>query len=514
MLRIRRALLSVSDKTSLVELAKKLNELQIEIISTGGTLKTLKEAGLPVKAVSEVTGFPEILDGRVKTLHPHIHGAILARRDKEEHLEALAQKGITPIDLVVVNLYPFQQVIAQEGTTLEEAIENIDIGGPTMVRAAAKNYQGVGIVTNPKRYGEIIVELENHKGALSLETRFNLAKEAFFHTAQYDLAISEYLGQLEEELEFPEELVLAYQKVQDLRYGENPQQKAAFYRKKSLEAPCVAGAKKLQGKELSYNNLVDLEAALGIVKEFSEPAAAIIKHTNPCGAACADNITDAYQKAYQADPLSAYGGIVGLNQEVDKGTAEEMVQTFLEAVVAPSYSEEALRILAQKPNLRVLEVGSLMEKTERAREYKFIQGGLLVQDEDVIQLDNLKTVTKRSVSQEELDDLLFAWKIVKHVKSNAIVLAKNKQTVGVGAGQMSRVESVKIALSKAGEKATGSLLASDAFFPFSDGVEVAAQAGVKAVIQPGGAGNDQEVIATADQYNLAMIFTGERHFKH
>lgn len=514
MLKVKRALLSVSDKKGLVNLAKKLSDLGVEIISTGGTLKALREAGLQIKAVSEVTGFPEILDGRVKTLHPHIHGAILARRDKPEHLAALAEKGITPIDLVVVNLYPFQQVIAKEDTILEEAIENIDIGGPTMVRAAAKNYQGVAIVTNPERYEEIMEELDKNQGALTLDTRFNLAKEAFFHTAQYDLAISQYLGELEEKIEFPEELVLAYQKVQDLRYGENPQQKAAFYREKRLEGPCVAGAKQIQGKELSYNNLVDLESALDIVKEFNEPAAAIIKHTNPCGAACAISLVEAYQKAYGADSLSAYGGIVGLNSPVDENTAKELVKTFLEAVVAPSFTEEALNILAQKPNLRLLETGDLAQKSDQNLEYKFILGGLLVQDKDNIQLNNLQTVTRKTVNQEELDDLIFAWKIVKHVKSNAIVLAKGKQTVGVGAGQMSRVESVKIALSKAGDQATGSLLASDAFFPFSDGVELAAQGGVTAIIQPGGAGKDPEVIAAANQHNLAMIFTGERHFKH
>lgn len=514
MLKIRRALLSVSDKTGLVELAKKLSEFKVEIISTGGTLKALREAGLPVTPVSEVTGFPEILDGRVKTLHPYIHGGILARRDKKEHLDSLKQKGISLIDLVVVNLYPFQRVISEAGTTLEEAIENIDIGGPTMIRASAKNYHGVAIVTNPERYRDIIRELEEKDGALSLETRFSLAKEAFFHTAQYDLAISQYLEKLEEKMEFPEELVLAYQKVNDLRYGENPQQKAAFYRKKVVNQPCVTGAKQIQGKELSFNNLVDLESALEIVKEFNEPAVSIIKHTNPCGAACAGNIEEAYLKAYYADPVSAYGGIVGLNREVDKSLAEQMVKTFLEAVIAPSFTEEALAILAQKPNLRILETGILMENTEKEVEYKFLLGGLLIQDRDSMQLNNIKTVTKNCTSQNDLDDLLFAWKIVKHVKSNAIVLAKDKQTVGVGAGQMSRVESVRIAITKAGEKAKDSLLASDAFFPFPDGVELAAEGGVKAIIQPGGSGNDQLVIEAADKHALAMVFTGERHFKH
>jgi len=512
--RIKRALLSVSDKAGLVELARKLAELEIEIISTGGTLKTLQEAGLSVKAVAEVTGFPEILDGRVKTLHPFIHGGILARRDRAEHMEALREKKITSIDLVVVNLYPFQRVIAKEETTLEEAIENIDIGGPTMVRSAAKNYQDVAIVTNPERYQELVKELEEQEGALSLETRFSLAKEAFFHTAQYDLAISEYLDGLAEKVEFPAELILAYQKVQDLRYGENPQQQAAFYRGKKVNEPCVAWSKQLQGKELSYNNLVDLEAALDIVKEFSEPAVAIIKHTNPCGAACADNLRDAYWKAYEADALSAFGGIVGFSRAVDEATAQELVESFLEAVIAPAFTPEALAILAQKPNLRVLETGEWLSKIEKTREYKFILGGLLIQDQDLIRLNKLQTVTKESVNQKDLDDLVFAWKIAKHVKSNAIVLAKDQQTVGVGAGQMSRVEAVKIALSKAGEKAQDSLLASDAFFPFPDGVEMAAQGGVKAIIQPGGAGKDQEVIAMADQYKVAMVFTGERHFKH
>jgi len=514
MIKIKRALLSVSDKSGLVELAKKLMGFGVEIISTGGTLKTLKEAGVTVTAVSEVTGFPEIMDGRVKTLHPHIHGGILARRDRPEHLETLKEKGISLIDLVVVNLYPFQKTVAKPGTTLEEAIENIDIGGPSMVRSAAKNYQGVAIVTNPQRYEEIIQELERQDGALSLATRFSLAKEAFFHTAQYDLAISNYLSGLEEEVDFPQELVLAYQKVDDLRYGENPHQKAAFYRETKEAKFSVARACQKQGKELSFNNLVDLEAALEIVKDFSEPMVAIIKHTNPCGAACGETIKEAYRKAYDADPLSAFGGIVALNKEVDKDTAEEMVKTFLEAVIAPDFTAEALEVLAAKPNLRLLATGAWETNPQDQLEYKFILGGLLVQSKDCIQLANLKTVTKEAVKQADLDDLLFAWKVVKNVKSNAIVLAKNKQAVGVGAGQMSRVESVKIALSKAKDKAKGSVLASDAFFPFPDGVEIAAEGGVVAFIQPGGSNNDDKVIAAVDKYNLPMVFTGERHFKH
>lgn len=515
MVKIKRALLSVSDKTGLVALAQKLQQLGVEIISTGGTLKALREAGIAVTSVSEVTGFPEIMDGRVKTLHPHIHGGILARRDKEEHLATLKEKGISLIDLVVVNLYPFQKTVAKPDTTLEEAIENIDIGGPSMVRSAAKNYQGVAIVTSPERYPEIMKELEANGGALSLETRFSLAKEAFFHTAQYDLAISQYLTGLQEEVSFPQELVLAYEKVNDLRYGENPHQSAAFYRScPGNSQSCVAGAEQKQGKELSFNNLVDLEAALAIVKDFQEPTVAIIKHTNPCGAACGENIQEAYQKAYAADALSAFGGIVACNKEVNQETAELMVKTFLEAVIAPAFSAKALEILAAKPNLRLLETGFWEQAGEENKEYKFISGGLLIQSQDSIDLEHLKTVTENSVQEEAMADLIFAWKIVKNVKSNAIVLAKNKQTVGVGAGQMSRVESVKIALGKAGEQAKNSVLASDAFFPFPDGLEVAAQGGIKAVIQPGGSNNDQDVIATANQYNLPMVFTGERHFKH
>jgi len=513
MIKIKRALLSVSDKTGLLELAKKLQDLGVEMISTGGTLKALKEAGIAALSVSQITGFPEIMDGRVKTLHPHIHGGILARRDKQEHLQVLKEKGIGLIDLVVVNLYPFQQTVAKSGVTLEEAIENIDIGGPSMVRAAAKNYQGVAIVTNPQRYKEIIEELDKNSGALSSETRFNLAKEAFFHTAQYDLAVSQYLSGLEENVDFPADLVLAYQKVEDLRYGENPHQKAAFYRKKQKTSSCVSCAQQKQGKELSFNNLVDLEAALEIVKDFAEPTAAIIKHTNPCGAASAETIEQAYHKAYQADSLSAFGGIVALNKAVDEKTAKLLVETFLEAVIAPSFSQEALKILTLKPNLRILECGQLTEGSKE-KEYKFLLGGLLVQDKDALYSDKLELVTEKKINEEEMDDLLFAWKVVKNVKSNAIVLVKNKQTVGIGAGQMSRVESVKIALDKAGDQAKEAILASDAFFPFPDGVELAAQGGVKAIIQPGGSNNDEQVIVAANKNKVAMVFTRERHFKH
>lgn len=513
MQKIKRALLSVSDKTGLVDLAKKLTDFDVEIISTGGTLKTLLAAGIKAISVSDVTGFPEIMDGRVKTLHPFIHGGILARRDKKEHLAVAEEKGIGLIDMVVVNLYPFEATVSRPDTTLELAIENIDIGGPSMVRSAAKNYQSVAIVTNPKRYAAIMQELEENQGALSQATRFALAKEAFSHTAQYDTAISHYLEGLEQEKKFSESITLSYEKAADLRYGENPHQKAAFYREKNVPKNCVAGAEKKQGKELSFNNLVDLEAALDVVREFTEPAVAIIKHTNPCGAACGEDLLTAYKKAYEADSLSAYGGIVACNKKVEADTAEEMVKTFLEAVIAPGFSEAALRILAAKPNLRVLELDEIASADDKM-EYKFIGGGLLVQTKDKVALQEVRTVTKQDVTPEEMEDLLFAWKIVKNVKSNAIVLAKNKQTVGVGAGQMSRVESVKIALGKAGEKAEGSLLASDAFFPFADGVEAAIKGGVKAFIQPGGANRDEDVVAMADNYKKAMLFTGTRHFKH
>ena len=509
------ALISVSDKKGIVGFAQGLQELGYNIISTGGTALTLREAGVSVTIVSEVTGFPEILDGRVKTLHPKIHAAILAR-NTAEHLAQLAEQGIEAIDLVVVNLYPFRETIAKKGVTLTEAIENIDIGGPSMVRAAAKNYERVTVVVDPAAYQDILEQLQE-RGGISLETRARLALEAFAHTASYDAAITQYLSNTLEDTAFPRHWFLEGEKIQDLRYGENPHQKAAFYRLKGEHRGTLTGAKKLQGKELSYNNLVDVESAWSIAKEFSEPAAAIIKHTNPCGASIGNEIHEAYVKAYESDSLSAYGGIVGLNREVDKDTAEEIKKIFMEAVIAPSFSEEAREILVTKKNLRLIEMGNqplLAEKIDYWLEP--VSGGFLLQEKDraTVSAVDLKVVTKKQPTPEQINELLYAWKIVKHVKSNAIVLTKNKQILGVGAGQMNRVGAAKIALEQAKDQVRGAVLASDAYFPFSDTVEIAAQAGISAVIQPGGSIRDEDVITKANEYGITMVFTGIRHFKH
>ncbi len=503
---IRRALISVSDKTGLEELGKALHELGVEIISTGGTARFLREKGIKVKEVSEITRFPEILNGRVKSLHPLIHAAILARREDPSHMQVLRELGVEPIDLVVVNLYPFEETISR-GANLEEALEQIDIGGPTLLRAAAKNFKSVAVVTNPKTYGEIIRELRE-KGDLSEQTRVRLAKETFALTSHYDAAIAGYLERVSGERGFPSILSLHAEKLQELRYGENPHQPAALYR----WGYGLASARKVQGKELSFNNLVDLDAAWSLVQEFEEPTAAVIKHTNPCGVASAGSISEAYRLARDCDPLSAYGGIVGLNREMDAATAEEITSTFIEAVVAPGYQAGALEILARKPNLRALEFP--LDQREPDFELKQISGGFLVQGRDKELLLEKRVVTRREPTEKEWVDLLFAWKVVKHVKSNAIVLAKDKRAVGVGAGQMSRVDSTEIAIRKAGERARGSVLASDAFFPFPDAVEKAAEAGVTAIIQPGGSIRDQQVIETADRFGLAMVFTGIRHFRH
>lgn len=507
------ALISVSDKRGVVNFAQGLQELGYEIISTGGTAKTLQEAGVKVTPVAELTGFPEILDGRVKTLHPMIHGGILAR-NTENHLQQLADLGIKPIDLVVVNLYPFKETIAKEGVSLEEAIENIDIGGPTMVRAAAKNYERVTVVVNPERYTEVLGQL-SHNGAVNLTTRQKLALEAFSHTASYDQAVSLYLDRQWGGKEFPEHWFMEGEKIQKLRYGENPHQKAAFYGFKGNREGTIAGAEQLQGKELSYNNLVDLQSAWAIATEFSQPAAAIIKHTNPCGASIGVDLHEAYVRAYSSDPLSAYGGIVGLNREVDEATAEELSKTFLEAIIAPSFSEEAVSILGKKNNLRLVVMGN---KKPIEKEYWIepVSGGFLVQERDLMKVSaqDLRIVTKKEPTPEQVEELLYAWQIVKHVKSNAIVVTKNKQILGVGAGQMNRVGSAKIALEQAKEKVRGAVLASDAYFPFSDTIEVAANMGITAIIQPGGSIRDEDVITKANEYGLAMVFTGVRHFKH
>ncbi|QIZ66458.1 bifunctional phosphoribosylaminoimidazolecarboxamide formyltransferase/IMP cyclohydrolase [Geobacillus subterraneus] len=510
---VKRALISVSNKEGIIPFAKQLAELGVEIISTGGTKRALEEAGVPVISISDVTGFPEILDGRVKTLHPAIHGGILAVRGDERHQAALAEHGIRPIDLVVVNLYPFQQTIAKPDVTLAEAIENIDIGGPTMVRAAAKNYADVAIVVDPADYRAVIEELKAN-GSIQAETRQKLAAKAFRHTAAYDAMIAEYLTNLTGE-EYPESLTVTYTKKQSLRYGENPHQSAAFYAKPLGAAFSIAKAVQLHGKELSYNNINDANAAINLIREFQEPAVAAIKHMNPCGVGVGATLLEAFTKAYEADPVSIFGGIIAVNREVDKETAERMHDLFLEIVIAPSFSDEALTILMKKKNIRLLTLDfaapDVKEKTLVA-----VSGGLLVQDADTYTLEDAEwnVVTKREPTEEERGQLRFAWNVVKHVKSNAIVLAKNGMTVGVGAGQMNRVGAAKIAIEQAGEQAAGAVLASDAFFPMDDTVEAAAKAGITAIIQPGGSIRDADSIRKADEYGIAMVFTGVRHFKH
>ncbi len=517
----RRALLSVSDKTGIVEFAKGLCKLGFQILSTGGTARTLTEAGIEVTLVSEVTGFPEILDGRVKTLHPKIHGGLLARRDNQEHMNQLDKLGIEPIDLVAINLYPFKETIKKPGVTFEEAIENIDIGGPSMLRSAAKNHKDVLVVVDPKDYDFVLKELEE-KNDLNETYRRKLALKVFEHTSNYDAIIADYLRNISvkelDEIEkesFPEELTLAYEKISDLRYGENPHQKAAFYGEINRGPHSIAGAKQLHGKELSFNNINDADAALALVKEFSEPAAVGVKHTNPCGVACEKNIYEAYLKAYSADPVSIFGGIVALNRPVDKATAEELVKIFLEIVIAPSFEPDALEVLKTKKNLRLLQV-DLAGKDEKLWDMKKVSGGLLVQDSDIENFneEELKVVTKRKPTQKEMQDLLFGWKVVKHVKSNAIVLAKDLTTVGIGAGQVNRIWPTQQSIRQATQSTEGSVLASDAFFPFSDVVKEAASAGITAIIQPGGSIRDEDSIKAADENDIAMVFTGMRHFRH
>ena len=509
----KRAIISVSDKTGVAEFAKALAELDYEIVSTGGTFKTIEAAGVPVTYISDITDFPEILDGRVKTLHPAVHGGILAMRT-EEHLAQLEEQGIAPIDLVVVNLYPFRQTIAKPDVTMADAIENIDIGGPTMVRAAAKNHKYVAIVVNPERYDEVIEKLKNDE--MDYDFRLQLATEAFTHTAEYDSYISNYLKNVTGKKEkFPETLVLLGEKAQDLRYGENPHQKAAFYKDFGVKEACVGNAKQLHGKELSFNNIIDINAALELVREFETPAAVIIKHTNPCGTALGDTLAEAYTRALAADPVSAFGGIVGLNKEVDKATAEKMAEIFLEAVIAPKFSEEALAILTKKKNIRLLEVGDLTVSQGNI-DVKKVNGGILLQETDVEQAkaEDLQVVTEKAPTAAEIEELLFAMKVVKHVKSNAIVVSKDRQIIGVGAGQMNRVGSAGIAFKQAGEKCKGAVLASDAFFPFRDTIDECAKNGITAVIQPGGSIRDDESIQAANEAGIAMVFTGVRHFKH
>jgi phosphoribosylaminoimidazolecarboxamide formyltransferase/IMP cyclohydrolase len=516
--RIQRAILSVTDKTGLLDFARKLSALGIELISTGGTAKLLRDSGVTVKDISELTGFPEMLDGRVKTLHPKVHGGILHRREDPKHVAAVAEYGIVPIDMVVVNLYAFEKTAAKPGVAFEELIENIDIGGPSMIRSAAKNFHDVAIVTSPSDYGSIADELSRSAGSLSRETKWRLAQKAFATTAAYDSAIASTLERISpdsSELQtqssaFPPTLRFTFQKTLDLRYGENPHQKAAMY--SDASGVGVANARQLQGKELSYNNIVDLQAAWDLAQEFDEPVVAIIKHTNPCGTATGKTLAEAYKRALECDPVSAFGGVIGVNRPIDEDAAEEMHKLFLEVIAAPSFDEAAKAKFASKKNLRLVQVAASSPKWV----LKNVSGGMLVQDTDVrpLQDADLKVVTQRAPTPEETRALLFAWKVCKHVKSNAIVYARDGQTVGVGAGQMSRVDSAKIGAMKAQLPLTGTVAASDAFFPFPDGVEEIARAGATAIIQPGGSQRDPEVIAAADRLGLAMLFTGVRHFRH
>lgn len=513
---IKRALVSVSDKTGIVDFCRELSQLGVEIISTGGTKSLLSKEGVPVIGISDVTGFPEILDGRVKTLHPTVHSGLLAIRDSAEHQAQMKELGLDYIDLAVVNLYPFQETIAKPGVAYEEAIENIDIGGPTMLRSAAKNHAFVSVVVDANDYSQVLNEIRDG-GDTTLETRKQLAAKVFRHTAAYDALISDYLSsKLGDPL--PERLTVTYEKIQDLRYGENPHQKAAFYRKPLAAVDSLTNAEQLHGKELSYNNINDANAALQIVKEFTEPAVVAVKHMNPCGVGIGESIYEAYRKAYDADPVSIFGGIVAANRIIDKDTANLLKDIFLEIVLAPGFTDEALALLTQKKNIRLLKISGLELAADRKSQYVVtsIDGGMIVQESDIHSLAeaDLQVVTDRKPTEEELKQLLFGWKVVKHVKSNAIVLAKDDMTVGVGAGQMNRVGSARIAIEQAGEKAKGSVLASDAFFPMGDTLEEAAKAGITAVIQPGGSIRDEESIKVANEYGIAMVFTGVRHFKH
>lgn len=518
---IRRALISVSDKTGVVEFARALHELGVDILSTGGTARLLAENGIPVTEVSRYTGFPEMMDGRLKTLHPKIHGGLLGRRGVDDAV--MAGHDIPAIDMLVVNLYPFEATVASPGCDLATAIENIDIGGPTMLRAAAKNHAAVTVVTDAADYPRLLAELATNQGAVSLATRFDLAVTAFEHTARYDGAIASYLGAVQPDggrTEFPRTFNMQFRKAQAMRYGENPHQQAAFYVEARPAEATIATARQWQGKELSYNNVADTDAALECVKTFAEPACVIVKHANPCGVAVAATILDAYERAFTTDPTSAFGGIIAFNRPLDAETAKAIIdRQFVEVIIAPSVTEEALPALAAKQNVRVLSCGEWGPARARELDYKRVTGGLLVQERDLgtVTAADLKVVSRRSPAEQELKDLLFAWKVVKFVKSNAIVYCRDGMTIGIGAGQMSRVYSARIAALKAADEGlaiTGSVMASDAFFPFRDGIDAAAAVGVTAVIQPGGSMRDQETIAAADEHGMAMVFTGMRHFRH
>ncbi|HOQ00368.1 MAG TPA: bifunctional phosphoribosylaminoimidazolecarboxamide formyltransferase/IMP cyclohydrolase [Acetivibrio clariflavus] len=513
---IKRALISVSDKTGIVELAKELSSMGIEIISTGGTQKILSDSGIKVINISDITGFPECLDGRVKTLHPKVHGGLLAMRSNPEHMRQIKELGIEPIDMVIINLYPFKQTILKENVELEEAIENIDIGGPTMLRAAAKNYQDVVVIVDPADYKTVLDELKSTKD-VSVKTKFKLASKVFEHTSHYDTLIAKYLREKVGEEEFPQTLSLTFEKVQEMRYGENPHQKAVFYKEVGANVGCLPSAKQLHGKELSYNNINDANGALELLKEFDEPTVVAVKHANPCGVGSADNIYDAYIKAYESDPVSIFGGILAANREIDERTAEEINKIFIEIVIAPSFTEGALKILTQKKNIRIMQLDNISAKVPSGTyDMKKVAGGLLVQsyNNDLLNMDELQYVTEKKPTKEELESLIFAMKVVKHTKSNGIVLAKGRQTIGVGPGQTNRIMAAKIAIEYAGDRAKGAVLASDAFFPFPDCVEAAAAAGITAIIQPGGSIKDQESIDACNKHGIAMVFTGMRHFKH
>ena len=527
MTKITRALLSVSDKTGLIDFARALSRQGVELLSTGGTAKAIRDAGIPVIEVADYTGFPEMLDGRVKTLHPKVHGGILARRDLPEHVAAMEKHSLPYIDLVCVNLYPFRETVAKPGCTLEDAIENIDIGGPAMVRSSAKNHAFVTIVTDPADYPKVLAEMAANNGMVSDATRFSLAVKAFEHTAAYDGAIANYFGAIVDNGKpegFPRTFNVQFKKAQTMRYGENPHQDAAFYVSQGHAEASIATARQLQGKELSYNNIGDADAALECVKQFdAAPACVIVKHANPCGVAYGKNLLEAYDRAYQTDPESAFGGIIAVNGELDGETARTIVERqFVEVIIAPKVSQAAIAIIAAKKNVRLLECGQWNQETEKREpgqrlDYKRVNGGLLVQDADLALHNELKVVSKRAPTEDEMSDLLFAWRVAKFVKSNAIVYASGKMTIGVGAGQMSSINSARIAAIKAEHAkltVAGSVMASDAFFPFRDGIDSAAKAGIVAVIQPGGSMRDEEVIAAADEHGMAMVFTGMRHFRH
>ncbi|MFH1753494.1 MAG: bifunctional phosphoribosylaminoimidazolecarboxamide formyltransferase/IMP cyclohydrolase [Candidatus Omnitrophota bacterium] len=521
MLKIKRVLISVSDKKGLDEFAKGLHEIGAEILSTGGTAKRIASLGIPVKDVSSYTGFPEMLGGRVKTLHPKIHGALLALRDKSDHMDQVKKHGIDLIDMVVVNLYPFKKTIDKPGVEFEEAIENIDIGGPSMLRSAAKNFRSVAVVCSSDRYKDVLDELKASEGSLSDKMLEILAMDVFEQTSQYDNMINEYLKKqlTKDSKPFPDSISVSFKKAQDLRYGENPHQKAAFFKDESVTEPSVSNAVQLQGKELSFNNIIDLDTALEIVKGFEKPAASVIKHTNPCGAATAKDLSQAYLDALDCDRVSAFGSIVGFNRPIDAKTAETVMKEadFVECIIAPKFSKEALALFSRKKNLRLMEVPNFNSTFDKFdKDYKKVVGGLLIQDRDVARIrpNMLKTVTKAKPTKDEIESLLFGWNICKHVKSNAIVFCQGTKTVGIGAGQMSRVDSVIIASRKSGPRSKGATLASDAFFPKPDSIEMAATAGITAIIQPGGSIKDEDVIRAADGFGISMVFTGVRHFKH